>query len=182
MNIFLNDHYKALFYMQQNEAKILDHLVVPLKQSELCELASFSKIKLLNIIKDLINENYITKETKGRYIILDKGRTIVKDMQSLKKLNPQFKRLWIPVSYSEYSICYTKFIPYVCKNAEELGFLDGVLNSETFQNYLLQSAISSTGSRKRVLPELCDSFKLPYLDNEEIIHRYCTTINDAILE
>ena len=88
MNIFLNDHYKVLYYMHQNEARILDQLVVPLKQSELCELTGFSKVKLLNIIKDLIGENYIAKETKGRYIILDKGRTVVKDMQSLeKKLN-----------------------------------------------------------------------------------------------
>ena len=85
MNIFLNDHYKVLYFMQQNEAKILDQLVVPLKQSELCELTGFSKVKILNIIKDLVNEEYVAKETKGRYIILDKGRTVIKDMQSLEK-------------------------------------------------------------------------------------------------
>ena len=71
--------------MQQNEARILDQLVVPLKQSELCELTGFSKVKILNIIKDLVNEEYVAKETKGRYIILDKGRTVINDMKSLDK-------------------------------------------------------------------------------------------------
>ncbi len=53
--------------------------------SELCELTGFSKVKILNIIKDLVNEKYVEKETKGRYIILDKGRIVIKDMKSLEK-------------------------------------------------------------------------------------------------
>lgn len=85
MNIFLNDHYKVLYCMQQNEAKILDQIVVPLRQLEICELTGFSKVKVLNIIKDLVNENYVAKEAKGRYIIMDKGRTVINDMLALEE-------------------------------------------------------------------------------------------------
>ena len=76
----------------------------------------------------------------------------------VSKLNPQFKRIWDPLCISNNCICSTEFMPFVCKNNNYRGYIYFLLNSDSFQKYLIQCSSCSTGSRKRMQPELCGSF------------------------
>lgn len=76
----------------------------------------------------------------------------------VSKLNPQFKRIWDPLCISDNCICSTEFMPFVCESNNYRGYVYFLLNSDSFQKYLIQCSSSSTGSRKRMQPELCGSF------------------------
>ena len=90
----------------------------------------------------------------------------------VSKLNPQFKRVWLPNAYNEISICSTEFMPFVPKKSKTRGYLYLVLNSLEFHQYMVQCASSSTGSRKRMPPELCGVFKFPVPDDNIIFDKY----------
>lgn len=98
----------------------------------------------------------------------------------VSKLNPQFKRLWYVGKATEFSICSTEFIPFISRN-ETKEFLYSVLNSEAFYQFMVQSSSSSTGSRKRMQPELMKSFIICYPNDIKIIQKYCEAIQ-GILE
>ena len=83
METFLNDNYSVLLIMKHNETVIIDKHVVPLLQSEICGLTGFSKVKIISIIKTLIDNGYLTKEAKGRYIITEKGNTVLDGIRKL---------------------------------------------------------------------------------------------------
>ena len=97
----------------------------------------------------------------------------------VSKLNPQFKRLWYVGNTTEDSICSTEFIPFTSRNnAKE--FLYSVLNNDSFYKFMVQSSSSSTGSRKRIQPELMKSFILCYPSDEKIIYKYCKAVKDML--
>lgn len=79
----------------------------------------------------------------------------------VSKLNPQFKRIWLIIDSTKNSICSTEFLPI---KATETGVyaLYALLNSDAFSVHLIQNASSSTGSRKRIDPDNCMSYKFPY--------------------
>ena len=95
----------------------------------------------------------------------------------VSKLNPQFKRLWYVGNTTEDSICSTEFIPFTSRNNTK-EFLYSVLNSDSFYKFMVQSSSSSTGSRKRMQPELMKSFTLCYPSDEKIIYKYCKAVKD----
>lgn len=90
----------------------------------------------------------------------------------VSKLNPQFKRVWLPCSYTDNSICSTEFMPFVPKESTTRGFLYLVLSSLEFNQYMIQCASCSTGSRKRMQPELCGVFKFPVPVDNSIFEKY----------
>lgn len=98
----------------------------------------------------------------------------------VSKLNPQFKRLWYVGKATEFSICSTEFIPFISRNGTK-EFLYSVLNSKAFYQFMVQSSSSSTGSRKRMQPELMKSFIICYPNDIKIIQKYCEAIQ-GILE
>ncbi|MGL5271626.1 MAG: restriction endonuclease subunit S [Selenomonadaceae bacterium] len=75
------------------------------------------------------------------------------------KLNPLFQRIWLPDCMTDNPICSTEFMVYVPKQIEYRPYIYCVLANNSFQNYLINQASSSTGSRKRVQPE--DSLLFP---------------------
>ena len=87
----------------------------------------------------------------------------------ISKLNPQFKRVWMVRKSSHNAICSTEFLP-VKTDEDKIAFLYAVLYSDAFSTHLKQKASSSTGSRKRIDPENCISFRFPY--NRIIAEKY----------
>ena len=77
----------------------------------------------------------------------------------VSKLNPQFKRIWAPGRITDKSVCSTEFMPFVSKRESDYGFLYGILIASILHN-MVQCSSSSTGSRKRMHPELCGDFYL----------------------
>lgn len=118
----------------------------------------------------------VGKNIKSNKFLLDKSCILV------SKLNPQFPRIW-PFEYSKQSqiqsICSTEFLPIV-PDDKNLGFLYSVLSSASYSNFLNKNATSSTGSRKRVAPEIVLSYKLPYPKENNILEKY-ESIVDSIL-
>lgn len=116
--------------------------------------------------KTTVFEHYsIPAFDDGHYPAFDYGSMIDSNKykvppQSIlvSKLNPQFKRIWDPLYIGDNCICSTEFMPFVCKNNNYRGYVYFLLNSDLFQKYLIQCSSSSTGSRKRMQPELCGSF------------------------
>lgn len=98
----------------------------------------------------------------------------------VSKLNPQFKRVWVPNEYDDVSICSTEFMPFISKAPSMRGFLFSVLNSPAFQQYMIQCSSSSTGSRKRMQPELCGLFSFFYPINVDVIDKYNETFELAL--
>lgn len=91
----------------------------------------------------------------------------------VSKLNPQFKRIWDPFCETQNAICSTEFISYVPHKEEARSFLYAVLDSDAFYIHSVQRATSSTGSRKRIQPEVSASFKFAYPNEESIIDAFC---------
>lgn len=87
----------------------------------------------------------------------------------VSKLNPQFKRIWDPFCETQNAICSTEFISYVPHKEEARSFLYAVLDSDAFYIHSVQRATSSTGSRKRIQPEVSASFKFAYPNDESIM-------------
>lgn len=82
------------------------------------------------------------------------------------KLNPHFKRLWDPYCDTKNAICSTEFIVYRPRAVWTRPFCYAVLNSDAFYTHMAGKAISSTGSRKRIQPDVSASFVLAIPDNK----------------
>ncbi len=88
---------------------------------------------------------------------------VSKNMILVSKLNPQFKRIWDPFCYTGNAICSTEFLTLVPRNIDNRPYCYALANSDEFSLYMKSKATSSTGSRKRIQPEVCMeySFALP---------------------
>lgn len=84
----------------------------------------------------------------------------------ISKLNPQFKRLWDPYCDTANAICSTEFIVYRPRVAWTRPFCYAVLNSDAFYSHMTGKATCSTGSRKRIQPDVSASFELPIPDKK----------------
>lgn len=85
----------------------------------------------------------------------------------VSKLNPQFKRVWDPSCISENTICSTEFMVYIPHNDYLRPFCFALVNSDGFYRHMVSKAISSTGSRKRIQPDvsLMYQFAVPNTDS-----------------
>ena len=82
------------------------------------------------------------------------------------KLNPHFKRLWDPYCDTKNAICSTEFIVYRPRTAWTRPFCYAVLNSNAFYAHMSGKATASTGSRKRIQPDVSASFELAIPDEK----------------
>ena len=98
----------------------------------------------------------------------------------VSKLNPQFKRVWKPLELTANCICSTEFMPFIAKPGYPLEFIYMLLNSTAFQRYLILCSSSSTGSRKRMQPDLCDSFSFACPEKHEVIDNFSRVIAPMI--
>ena len=97
----------------------------------------------------------------------------------VSKLNPQFKRIWLIIDSTDNAICSTEFLPV---KATETGVyaLYSLLNSDAFSVHLIQNASSSTGSRKRIDPDNCMSYKFPY--DQKVFARFDKAIQPLLVK
>lgn len=147
-------------------ATISSESVIPQPKTEYSHysIPSFDELRLPNVeLGSLIGS---TKYKVSSNMIL------------VSKLNPQFKRIWLINNAEENSICSTEFIPFQTKDVP-IEYLFGILNSYAFNKYMVQCSSSSTGSRKRMTPELCLQFSVA-LPPTEIINEYSTKVKGAI--
>ncbi len=85
----------------------------------------------------------------------------------ISKLNPQFKRIW-PIANAKNGICSTEFCPIVGKTISK-SLLFCLLDGDEAFTYMVNSASSSTGSRKRIQPEVLMKFRFAFPNDMEII-------------
>lgn len=111
---------------------------------------------------------------------IDSNKYCVNDDYILvSKLNPQFKRIWVISKAPENSICSTEYMPFVSTN-DAKEFLYSTLNSDAFYTFMVNSSSSSTGSRKRMPPEMCPRFKIPYPKNGSVVTQYCNAVKPML--
>lgn len=78
LSYFMNDKWKVLFTIYDNQIEIEGKKVCPLSQQEISNLTSCSKVKANRIINELIDNDYIMPtRIKGRYQINGKGEKAI---------------------------------------------------------------------------------------------------------
>ena len=73
IDLFLNDSYKILNLLYENQTVVLDKKVVPLTQSEIANELGMSKAKVNSLIGQLQNEEYVSLATRGKYVLSEKA-------------------------------------------------------------------------------------------------------------
>ena len=78
---FVNKKTKILLILNDNNIEIDGRNVCPLNQQEIARLMSCGKLKVNQIIKDLIANNYVEMvHAKGRYMLTNRGKEILKKL------------------------------------------------------------------------------------------------------
>lgn len=156
---FMNDNYKLLKLMYDNQIIVINKKFVPLTQMELSTELGFSKMKTNAIFLDLQQEGYIKKIARGKYCLSDKAERIVSTIDSeniyivgdnldalkhlLNSYSEQIKCIYIdpPYNTAKKDFVYPDDFKYTTK---ELMDKAGIEEDEA--NRILQLAGSSTHS------------------------------------
>ena len=81
---FVNEKTKVLVILEENQLQIDGKNICPLNQQEIANLVPCGKLKVNQILRELIDGGYVEMlHTKGRYIVTDKGDGVLKKL-SLK--------------------------------------------------------------------------------------------------
>lgn len=78
---FVNEKTKVLLILKDNQLDIDGKSVCPLNQQEIANLVPCGKLKANQMIKELIAAGCVEMvHAKGRYILTDKGKNILKKL------------------------------------------------------------------------------------------------------
>lgn len=153
------------------------------------KLGDISDIKFRSITPDKLDKYYhysIPAFDKDRMPVLESGQEIESskyvvdnNMILVSKLNPQFRRVWMLGDVNNNSICSTEFMPFI-STVQMKEFLYSLLMSDRFYTFMVNSSSSSTGSRKRMSPDLCASFQFAYPKDDSLVKKYCELVEDAM--
>lgn len=78
---FVNERTKVLLIFNENQLEIDGKSICPLNQQKIASLVPCGKLKVNQIIKDLIEEGYVEMvHAKGRYFITNKGYELLEKM------------------------------------------------------------------------------------------------------
>ena len=81
---FVNEKTKVLVILKENQLQIDGKNICPLNQQEISNLVPCGKLKVNQILKELIDDGYVEMlHTKGRYIVTPKAYEVLKKL-SLK--------------------------------------------------------------------------------------------------
>ncbi|WP_051533517.1 hypothetical protein [Anaerovibrio sp. RM50] len=81
IDLFLNDSYKILKLLYDNQTVVLDKKVVPLTQSEIGIALGMSKAKVNVLIGQLQDEDYVSLESRGKYVLSEKAVMFIQTMR-----------------------------------------------------------------------------------------------------
>ena len=81
IDLFLNDSYKILNLLYENQTVVLDQKVVPLTQSEIANELGMSKAKVNSLIGQLQNEEYVSLATRGKYVLSETAIFLIESMR-----------------------------------------------------------------------------------------------------
>lgn len=84
-DLFLNDYYKLLKLLYDNQTVVLDKKIIPLTQAEICSVMSMSKVKVNSIFVDLQRDGFLVQETRGKYSLTDTSEIIIQGIESIEK-------------------------------------------------------------------------------------------------
>lgn len=86
---FVNEKTKVLLVIRENQLEIEGKNICPLNQQEIASLVPCGKLKVNQIIKELVEEEYIEMvHAKGRYFITNRGHELLEKMS----LDEKWKR------------------------------------------------------------------------------------------
>jgi predicted transcriptional regulator len=78
---FINEKMKVLLIIKKHQIEIDEMMVCPLNQQEIANLVPCGKLKVNQMIKELIDDEYVEMmRQKGRYIITEKGQELLRKM------------------------------------------------------------------------------------------------------
>ena len=78
---FVNEKTKILLVLKEKQVEIDGKMVCPLNQQEIADLIDCGKVKTNQLIKALIEDDYIQMvHAKGRYYILEKGYRLLEKL------------------------------------------------------------------------------------------------------
>ncbi len=78
---FVNEKTKVLMILKDNQLEIDGKKVCPLNQQEIADLVPCGKLKVNQIMKELIEQGYVEMlHSKGRYLVTEKGNEILRKM------------------------------------------------------------------------------------------------------
>ncbi len=79
---FLNDRYRILKILFENQVTIGENVFTPITQEELATMTTWSKAKVNRVLNELIDNGYVTvfSGSKGRYQITDNGLKVMKKL------------------------------------------------------------------------------------------------------
>ena len=81
---FVNEKTKVLIILRDNQLQINGKSICPLNQQEIANLVPCGKLKVNQMLKELIDDGYVEMlHAKGRYIVTAKGYEVLKKL-SLK--------------------------------------------------------------------------------------------------
>ena len=80
LELFLNDNFKVLSFMNDNLIAINKAHICPMTQQEIGEALGFSLMKVNSIMQLLQKKGYIDKyrNSRGRYVVTSKGKKVLK--------------------------------------------------------------------------------------------------------
>lgn len=85
IRLFLNDYFELLKILDENEAIILEEKIIPLTQLQIAALMNCSKMKINTMFQNLQNEGFIEQKTRGKYVLTDNARSIIKTINNIDK-------------------------------------------------------------------------------------------------
>lgn len=86
LELFVNDNYKLLKLLYDNQTVILGEKIVPLRQIEIANTLGYSKMKTNAIFVKLQEQELIKQEARGKYTLTEKAEKIVKYIEKIEDI------------------------------------------------------------------------------------------------
>lgn len=86
VDMFLNDNYRVLVVLYENQQEINNHVFTAITQQEIADNLGYSLMKINAIIIKLKKYGYINhyRNSRGRYQLTNKAYILINDIKELK--------------------------------------------------------------------------------------------------
>ena len=83
IEFFTNERFEMLKLLKQHQIKVKDEEYVPLSQQEIADMLHISKLKANRLLNELIEEDYVSVKSKGKYALTDKSNKVYEQMETI---------------------------------------------------------------------------------------------------